>query len=100
MNYNFAVFGAAMATLMLLSVVWSFVLGRCYKKEKKFYGDDKTIKNILTLMSSDLREEELVGTCPVELPNTDDDVADILKYISPVEFASDLLENLYEQARI
>lgn len=104
MNSNLILFFSAVDTLILLSIIWYFfyinyLQKNGYEKFKKKSNINRTNK-ISMVIEPDLCVSGFEDICPIELPNTDDDVTDALKYIESANFAHDLLENLYEQTRV
>lgn len=97
MNSNILMFLIAIFILLLLSAAWYFFLSYYCKRN----GDETNKRErILSMIKFDNRLNIDNVVCPAELPNTDEDVADALKYIEATNFAGELLERLYEQAGI
>lgn len=104
MNSNFSVFLSALATIFLLGVFWYIFYISHLKKMKSKYAMNDFNKNnnnkLLFVIKPEIFCNNLLIECPTELPNTDDDISEALNYIQPSKYASDLLEKMYEQARI
>lgn len=96
MNSSLEIFISAMVVLVVLGVIWGiFLINYLGRNNIK-----KENHKILSRIKPDLSVNGFADVCPAELPNTDDDIADALKYIKPTDFANDLLENLYEQTGV
>jgi len=103
MNSNVSVFLSALATIFLLGVFWYFFYSCHLKKMKSQYTGNvfnSSNNKVLSMIMSEVPYGDLKVECPVELPNTDDDISEALSYIQPSKDASNLLEKMYEQARI
>lgn len=102
MKYNFMILAIVLVIIFLLSIICN-ILYICHLKKIRHKDiENNSIRNnrILSIIKADVSLSGFQCTCPVELPNTDDDIADALKYIDTAKFASELLENLYEQTGI
>lgn len=102
MKYNFMIVASVLAIIFLLSIICiMFYMYYLKKTRLNDIGNDSTEnKGVLSVIRADLSLSGFQCTCPVELPNTDDDISDALKYIDTAKYTSELLENLYGQTGI
>ncbi len=101
MKYNFMILAIVLAIIFLLAIICNMFYMHYLNKSRLNIKNDLTKNNrILSIISADIPLVAFRSMCPVELPNTDDDITDALKYIDTAKFASKLLENLYEQTGI
>lgn len=102
MKYNFMILAIVLAIIFLLGIICNMFYMYYLKKSRLNDIENDLTKNnrILSIISADVPLVAFRSMCPVELPNTDDDITDALKYVDTAKFASELLENLYEQTGI
>lgn len=87
--------------MSVLSVAWYVFYTNYLKKQNNMHITNKNERTtILELVKFDINLKKASISCQIGLPNTDDNIADALPYIKKSDFASDLLEKLYEHTRI
>ncbi len=101
LNSNIFIFIIVAIIMFVLSVAWYVFYANYLKKQNNMHITSKNERTtVLELVKFDPNWEEIPASCQIELPNSDDNIADALPYIKKSDFASELLENLYERTRI
>lgn len=103
MNLNSNIFIVVILAIIMsvLSIAWYVFYTNYLKKHENMYVNSKNERtDVLKLVKFDTKCKKTPASCQIELPNTDDNIADILQYIKKSDFTSELLENLYELTRI
>ena len=101
MNSNTLILIIVFLIIALLSCIW-YAFYTSYSNRYKANFQNNNAKNIkfLSVVKPDISLSNFSTECPIVLPNTDDDIAQALKYIKPFSKAGELLENLYGQTRV
>lgn len=107
MKYNLILLAVTLIAIIVLAIVFNMFYMRYLEKlrlknvENAWSEKNFVKKNgVLSIIGECVSLNGSQGTCPVELPNSDDDVGDVLEYIDKAKFASELLEKLYEQTGV
>lgn len=101
LNSNIFIFIILAIIMSVLSVAWYVFYTNYLKRHNSMHmGSQSERTDVLGLIKLGTNPEKMSVSCQIGLPNTDDSIADALPYIKKSDFASELLENLYERARV